>query len=1648
MWSGRTQHRSGQDTSERDGYSYSSSGVQSDAHEQGGSQSFGDEEISDISDGDAINAVSSDEGEPKPSRPDLTRYLSELSPAIHGIQDPSSQQKKPEEMELITSSTTAPSLSPLHTSENEAMAPDDGKAPNGKRKGDSDSENKPLSKRAKSFESAPDQQVAQTMTGTHPGSVDGNVPTRSSSAGHAETGSSKPTAEAVAGPAFPTMYHDERVCEMLLRPHTFNDYVYDLRPNRRAKPQPAFMSGALPQTDHTAVAVTDDDGYGVDAAVDEPRHLYPDDPEYSSGTDTGDESRTELHAENTTVDLTAPSSEVGTATDDAIHDILSPLAHKRADRTMNSQDAVEDEKEFEDITTKRHQEGLGEKAARALQHLYDAGMASHMQGQPLQTPDSEKITSKRKQTTLSDDSFDLKALNEQVAKDLDKFINPEDGILESSDLEWADVIFAGARSAGHFKHLMEPEELEAVAIAFKKALNPDYASLEDSNLAVKAVRKLRKHWMQGRLEKVSNIAVIMSGLLTLQQYLHQSNPARDEDHLNTDQSRDGSLVPSGPDVLLVRQPHKSIADGPDPQPGSPVVDAGMEAALIVTARMDFLDAISTGDPLVAIKLRAILACLDYAIHPETYKEPVDARRMKSGYAILLDGIAKRWLEGVTRPECLDVVVRVLKKALNLPPVEVQLGPEAGQTKQDNDVTMDDEPSGPPGSVADDMSSPPTDSPADGLEWDLSLKALAVEELQEALTSGKLKARPGILSQTVDCLEKAGIPELGGQLDADAASMALCYLCNLVGSGKFQGILTREYLDAAIRVLERETQHEQTEAHSRPDDSREQLATGCDTADGPASPGHADVRECADPRTDCTEPNALDRQLVSDALRKFKELEFLGRENPLNRFLDGGSIDTAIAALIQALGNAPRHQCDKKCLKDALDEFETNEDGLWEVLGPLTSAITVEALKRAKPAIDGSLSEHDSELSDDDHRKMDGHRPDYALAAETLQKLRGELHRVAGGGIPAMDPHVVRAAIAAISHLYAPDYQLQVDTLALGKALSLWRVQRCLRAREGTRDQRHVDLVIEALTESLRSRAAKAAFLLDCSEDPAVLDTCIEPELRMAAVEALDHARYDQQFDITAERGDLVKALYAFEHAEETGLLEGLREHWVIPVTIMALKRAINILAWLSLPRGQRRRTRLPSRCYPAMQFETGTWVPPPPLPYRLSSRHATAGHVERGMALVRSRELLFETGLQRYTPQQWYPHPDDIFWPIPCRPSKGEAERMRKKISKWQFKLGSILGSSKKKDGKRTITQHIARGMGLAKGERVPSVCHPPLPYRPAVPPEVEDDTGRSHRDRNGATDKAGDPSSATEQIPADTGNGLAHAMGQLAVYGLAEQGQNRPTSSIDAVWPEGDTGETLCDSEALPPVEKQIAESLLDTTQRQQAEGRSKRKSPTKFILRKGRFVAATPGPSTPRKDHPKTCLPPSSRKMCHPPSRGNHAPESRSPSQDSSMDSPHEPSGDFFIRPRRNSAPESSPHSPQRQPVCCERALTPAPPSPSASIQLPPLKPETRRIGDHDWTPPGPSPLHIVTSADDLPDPPHPPPLPAGQICKTGLMGGGPERFPKSLNRNTPDGRDSGSSTGRWVAEGYDDRAGYWGDYASPPLGNDAMEIAEMRE
>lgn len=61
---------------------------------------------------------------------------------------------------------------------------------------------------------------------------------------------------------------------------------------------------------------------------------------------------------------------------------------------------------------------------------------------------------------------------------------------------------------------------------------------------------------------------------------------------------------------------------------------------------------------------------------------------------------------------------------------------------------------------------------------------------------------------------------------------------------------------------------------------------------------------------------------------------------------------------------------------------------------------------------------------------------------------------------------------------------------------------------------------------------------------------------------------------------------------------------------------------------------------------------------------------------------------------------------------------------------------------------------------------------------------------------------------------------------------------------------------------------------------------------------------------------------------------------------------------------------------------------------------------------------------------------------------MGGGPERFPKSLNRNTPDGRDSGSSTGRWVAEGYDDRAGYWGDYASPPLGNDAMEIAEMRE
>lgn len=1443
------------------------------------------------------------------------------------------------------------------------MSPKDEKNRNGKRNSESNSEDEHLTKKAKMSGTAPDQQTAEIITGMRPGSVGEDAPTRSSPVPN-------PNADLLA---FPSYYYDERVCDMLLHPLTFNDLVYDLPPRRGVERQPAFMSGALPQTDHTAIAVSDDDGYGMDAVVDEPPPVYPAEIEYPSDTDADREPHTELQTEVVSADLATLASKADTMREDSMHDI--PLSiDKGADRKPKPQEAVENENDLEDSTRKKRQEELGEKVARELQIQCDAEMARGIQDQDSHTPAGKTIAVKSRRTPPTDDGVKettekelREALGEQAARDLDKQINqkhytPKEP--KESSLEWALAILPGARHAGHFKDLMEPEELDLIAIALDQALSPNLATLEDYNLTVKALRKLMEHWSHGRLETVPNIHWLCRGFQALQEYLHQNKPAGEEDTLSTDQPNDNGPASSIPDVLLVRQAHNSFSDSQNPHTVRSARDADMEAALLTAARMDIMDAIASGDPAMAPNLRGILACLDHVISREAYKEAVDTRRLRIGYGLLLDGINKGWVRCVSAPECLDAIVRAFKEALQLAPVDVQRSPGAVQTQRDNNVVTDDEPSNPPGSVADHVSSLPTDDPADDAEWDLNLTVLAMEELQEATTFGKLKVGLGLLSQIVDCLEKVGNSEIDGQLDESAASVALSFLRDLTNSDEFQEVVTPEYLDAAIRVLERAIQPEHTERHSVSVNDRTRPATNGsdDTAYEPAILESADVGGRIHSQTDGAEPEALDCQLASDALKQFRQLNRLGAENPLHLLVDGSSIDAAIAALGQALGRISKYEVDEECLADALDEFEANQAHLEGVIGSLIPAIVVEALRGAKPTMDGNLSECDDDLFCRDHQPKKGHTRDHALAIETLQKLRGQLCKVVGRKKPAMDHRVIVSAIDAVSHVFIPGYQLKtVDMEILRKALRVWQVFCCYCAGQEGHHLRQAELVCGALRVTLKSLVEKAAILLDLPEDPAVLDRYLEPKLRRAAVQALHHAGSDGQFDVTVGRGDLTEALHAFGHAEKTGLLEVVPQRWIVPVAAIALKRAINLLAWQSLPCEQPPRPRLPSRYYPAMDLDTGAWIPPPPLPYSLSGGDGTAHHLERAMTLARCREVLVRAGLQGYADWDWELHPDNPKWPIKEKLRKEEAKRRRKKRPRQQYKLNTTLRDTR---DKRMIKDQVATGLGLANGEQAPGVHQPPFQHRFSVAPGACDGAGDSHCGINGAVHQPGDCSPETEKTATDVGNRLIEARDQLVVKGDAERGNQRRASSVDTVRPEGETGKTPRDSEELPSGEKQAAEFLT-------------------------------------------------------------------------SSDSSSESSGDFFHRLRRECTPERTPDSPRPEPVCYERADTPAPPSRSERAgcaqpvtQVPSLNPRgPRRIGGRCRRPPPPSLLRIVTSADDIPEPPQPS---AGKARRNGLTGGGPNRFLRSPTPKDSDARSSTPAVGRWGMEDYGDPASGWGDYA----------------
>lgn len=1586
--SGITQAQIGPEVPETGSDSHSSSdATETNSDKRSESQDLGDESGSGMSDGDSMDTVSSDRQELKLSIPGLPKHLTEESPTSHETHGQYSQPSPAETEFLMMSTAITISPSPPHSPDEEDMLPNDNRTPTRKRKGADDGD-EPLSKKAKTSENAADQQGDETMTGIHPGNVGEELLTEPSADRRADAGSSKPAVEVVSAhsaspqtsvtPAFPKSYHDERVSEILLHPLVFNDLVHDLHPKRRVEPQPAFMSGALPQTDHTEIVMTEDDGYAVDAAVNSPEPVLLD---YSSDEDADVDSDIELHAGDISADLRARH----TAMEGAMHDIPLCVNEDAAGRTLNPQEAAGAEKNFADMTEEQRKEALSEKVARELQIQFDA----------------------------------------EAIRDFEKEIRDA-----SLSLMSAQTAFDGLCDAGVFKDLMKSEELDLLSITFKQALNPDLKALEDYNRAGRALRKLMGHWRHGRLDNLANISSLSRGFPILQEYLHQNNPSREGHTASTGHSNDSSPDRGAPDVLLIRRAQNPVADNPDPQPGSSAIDPDMEAALLASAKIDMSEALEVVNAEMKKHLKAILVCLEHVIDPEVYKGFVDSHTMKAGDSLLLDGINKGWLRRILTPECLIAVMRAFTKATELQLVNVQPRPEAIQPQRDEDVTMGDASSGPSQTVTGDMLSPPHDISAEDAEWDLNLMALAKDELQEAMASGKLKSGPGILEKAVDCLEKAGNHLLDRQLDGSAVSIALCYLKILASSGNFQEIVTPEYLQAAIRVLERSIQPGHTEGLPKPNACRNQPGTdgsvddepSRQTKDGPVIQEHADVRECVYIQTESTEPDSLDRRLVSNALEKFRQMDRSRTGNPLNQLLDGGSIDTAMAALAQALGETFKYDFDRRSVVSASGEFEAKQDTLERALDPVTVAIVVEALKRAKPTLDGNLSDLYDDLVDDDQQTQEDYPPDHGLALETFEILRTLLRRPSRGENPAMTPDALRATIAAVLHVYGTNYQLNVDLEVLGVCLDSWLAERHQNTRVPKDFYRHVDLIIDALRKSLQFRVEKAAALLYSLADSAPFRKHLEPRLLNAAVEALNHARYGGDFQIRAERGDLVKAVYAFERAEETGLLEALPERWIVHVVVMALKRTVNLLAWLSLPGRRRWRSRLPSRRYVALDLESGAWVPAPPLPYRLSDRRGTARDFERGMALVRSQRLLVTAGLRRYAPWHWRPDPDNIIWPIPCESKKKEVGHVQKKEAARQAKLDNILEEAREEAKQRMTKEQIAVGLGLAEGEQIPRHYHPPLAHRFPIPPPREDDGGDSCHGRHGTVHQAGgQPSETEQQTSGDASQRLAQARNQLAENGDAEPAQQSLVSSVDATWPEEETGTTPCDSEELSQVETQIAELTVGPPQQDQPDANPRSKTPTKFVLQGGRFMAS-PAPSPSQRDSTTAFSPGSSPVFTPLPSPVTSEVLTRVGSTEASKDSSHESSGGFFNRLRRESVPSPSP-SPSQQPeeAGYERADTPTPPSPCepasydrADTPVPPSPcepasyvrattpepskpPVTVRLHKY-WRAPGPSPLRTVTCSDDLPYPLRP-------TGKNGLKAGGGAKW--SIRASNP--RDS---------------------------------------
>lgn len=579
-----------------------------------------------------------------------------------------------------------------------------------------------------------------------------------------------------------------------------------------------------------------------------------------------------------------------------------------------------------------------------------------------------------------------------------------------------------------------------------------------------------------------------------------------------------------------------------------------------------------------------------------------------------------------------------------------------------------------------VSIPEPGSPSEHPDLDVIRVTVVMNEILAVINSNAMAGTMLAtgLEKVLSCLEAICEPEVhGGSVGPDAMESSLSFLLYGVNAGLFTDMLNPACLAATLRALKKALKMEPAVAQPGP----------------------------VNPQTDSSgETQSLDPALAIEALKQWSRQDEIGT---WNRLLDGGTIDTVVAVLTGAAGEESPYSFDAKCVREASAELQDQRGILEEMLGPLNLAVVLEALQLAKPTVDDLDNHyHQSEVDDEmanppaddlsgtpDHQS--GEASNFDLSCKTIAVLNAELCR-STGLVQWLPPDVIRSVIFAVANEYSPLCpRVQIMTAHLVWALVVFTTLRAKRLSEGNQSRvGMINMIIKALRLGLKAQAKHASEMLKTIADSGIFHRDRSRNDIEAALQAL-RAVFIPGFVITVEREDLTKSVAAFEYIADAGFLDSEVKPWVLDLTLRALKRAVNLSAWRTVPQRLGFRPGLSKGRYQALDFGTGSYMIPPPLPYMYASSQAQASELQRGLVLNHARRCLISMGYGSYARRPWL---GPRRWPIAGGPPKRRAkyEECEEKASEEEAieeEASEETGSKEKgiKDKRMRKTEEIRR---------------------------------------------------------------------------------------------------------------------------------------------------------------------------------------------------------------------------------------------------------------------------------------------------------------------------------------------------------------------